>query len=64
MIYVNYVYKNSIVYTATIPLPYTDKNLSCIGEGISCGEIAKPENYERYIVTETEMTDKEKLWVC
>ena len=61
--WINFVYKNSIIATECIDFPYTRENLAMIAPWLSQGKIIKPENYERYIVTETEMTEKEKLWV-
>lgn len=57
--YINWIYKGSVVHVTEI----ANKHLSSdyIRSMITSGAIKKPENYERYVITDNELSEKEKL---
>ncbi len=63
MIHINYIYKGSVVNTESLYLPYTQRNCSNVRSKIANGQIKQPENQERYMLTEFELDEKDKLFI-
>ena len=63
MIYVNFVYKNSVIHTEKLYIPYAQKNIVRVNSRINSGIIKKPENYDKVLITEFGLSDKEKLFL-
>lgn len=63
MIYINFVYKNSVVHTEKVYIPHTQDNVFRVTNQVKRGVIKAPENYDKLSITEFEMTDREKLFL-
>lgn len=61
-VYVNWVYKDSVIHVSKINMPKADDNAYKVVEDLmAINKIDKPENYERYVLTAHELSEQEKL---
>lgn len=52
MIYFNFIYKGAVIQFTEFEMPYTAANKKAVQELFEIGEIARPENWDRTIITE------------
>ena len=57
MIHLAFIYKGTVVKRQSFDLRYTKNTKQMIRDWISYGEIQKPENWERYEITEEPLPD-------
>ena len=57
MIHLAFIYKGTVVKRQMFDINYTKATKQMIRDWISYGEIQKPENWERYEITEEPLPD-------
>jgi len=56
VIHLTWVYKDSPIQKHSFDVPFDTFNCHKVVESIKAGEIPKPENYDKYLLTEEEIT--------
>ena len=62
VIYINFIYKGSQVQQECCLCEFNETNKAQLLRNIESGVINKPENYEKVIFTEFELSDEQKIW--
>lgn len=57
MIHLSFIYKGTVVQRHKFDLPYTKNNKTFVQDWIDYCEIRKPENWDRYEITEEPLPD-------